>query len=196
MIPLPIQSAYSPTDPDVLGPFIDFVAALATDYWWVAAIAVLAWYLRWYGHAKREDIKPPAFAGAIATIRHMAAASKKGLALVGILAVGAISTLAFVFNLTSHLMVALPALDPITWAVTVASIVTAGNGLDWAVSSNPGNIMLAFLITGGGLFLLNRLQAMEERRDAADDDGDEDDDDGPMDFLYAYRPSRRFEHEK
>lgn len=186
----PLQN-WSPSDPDVLGPAIDTATALASDYWWVAAIVVLAWYLRWYGYAKREDMSPAPFVGVYGLFREMLVASKKTAIVVGALVLAFVSLLGFVFDVSSMIVVGLPALDPVTWATVVTGALTAGNAFEWAISANPGNLLLVFAVTFGGLYGLQRVGEMSRSRNEAREteaDADDSDDEGPMDFLYAYRP--------
>jgi hypothetical protein len=178
---LPLQ-----TEPSVLNPFIELVWTITSEYWWVGAIVLLAWYLRWYGIAKENDVSSPIAGGTMAFVKHFFAISKRAVGVLVLLGFLALSSLAVAFDLGGTLMMGLGGFDPIVWATTAAGVVTFSNAFD-AAFATPQGIVLTFIGTFAVLVAINTYRRWS---DEVDDDGDSDDsekDRYSYDFLYAYR---------
>lgn len=155
---------------------IDVASALGQNYWWVAVLAALAWYLRWYGYAMKNNMDGAAYWGLYGAAKNIAITLQNAGKYLILLAAGILLGLGFVFDISSTLLVGLGGLDPMVWAITALG---GFFGLEAADVSfvTATNAFLVFIGTFALVLLLRwlkRFGSQKARRQARMEEMDDD----------------------
>lgn len=150
------------SDPNWIDPLYRALEALVAKYWWVVALIVLAWYLRWYGYEvanNAEGRTAAIFSAAGATAKHMAYSLNKAARSIGLLVIALILWAAWIFGIIPSILPALGTFDPVAWATVIGATVAGAAGID-AAWATPSNAILAFAGTLVALVVLPRVGSL------------------------------------
>jgi hypothetical protein len=196
-LPIPVLQ----TEPSVLPELIGAGYALITRYWWVFVLIGLAWYLRWYGKAMRNDVDAAPLVGVGSALEHAAYTARSAVPAIIIIGSVIVAGIAWMFNIGTGILVGLSIADPTTYAVVISGALAVLDPFG-VPHTTLRNVAIAFVGTFLVMVLLRRISGFmadyggdvvsaagggSDSSDASDSSSDSDDDGHPMDFLYKRR---------
>lgn len=123
--------------------------SIAKRMWWVWAIILLAWFLRWYGMARRSGVENPGVRGFMLWLNDLFRSTRQVALVVLALGVGALGFLGFAFDILPHVLAGFTGGDPLTIALVSTLVAVGMTPVDELIFGShvmtPGAAVLVFL---------------------------------------------------
>lgn len=158
----------------VVPELIDAGYALIARYWWVFVLIGLAWYLRWYGKAMRNDVDAAPLVGVGSMLEHAYYLARSAVPAIVLLGAVAIAGVAWMFNIGTGLIVGLGVGDPTTYAVVIAGTLAMLDPFG-VPGTTLETVVFAFIATFLVMMLLSKAKGplMRWGREMEEADGDD-----------------------